>query len=40
MRNDFTFYLSLIRGLVADEAGKRFPNTTLRVVLRQALNDY
>lgn len=24
MRNDFTFYLSLIRGLVADEAGKRF----------------
>lgn len=40
MRNDFTFYLSLIRGLVADEAGKRFPNTTLRAALRQALNDY
>ena len=40
MRNDFTFYLSLIRGLVADEAGKRFPNTTFRAALRQALNDY
>lgn len=40
MRNDFTFYLNLIRGLVADEAGKRFPDAMLRSALRQALNDY
>lgn len=40
MRNDFTFYLNLIRGLAADEAGKRFPDAMLRSALRQALNDY
>lgn len=40
MSHDFDFYKGIVRELTADEAGKRFPDQTIRAGLRLALNDY